>query len=69
MTITTCPHCTRELFRTGLVPPNLAVKVSGPDTDEDEDGHFMKCPHCGKRVDLDPSSTTPGAGGTLRVRR
>lgn len=60
-----CPYCENAIYR------NLALEASmdtlerptrGPRVDNDEEGYFVKCPHCLKRVAMDWVSVLPIGG-------
>jgi len=66
-----CPCCGRTLFRQELQQRNGvgdAVWLNTPDrppVEKDDQGHFMKCPQCSKRVAMLPDPKLPGSGFLL----
>lgn len=60
-----CPCCGKELFRLGplqLASPVFGVSAGSPKLQSDENGQFMCCPHCSKRVVFVSAPALVGAG-------
>jgi DNA-directed RNA polymerase subunit RPC12/RpoP len=59
-----CPCCAHALYRVISEAPGV-VGFSGdsPKVQSDEKGHFMKCPHCQKRIVFVTVSAIPGGAG------
>ena len=59
---TICPCCSKVLFTLGVLAESEGT-ADGPIVRRDENGHFMRCRHCRKRVAFqsvagDPTKTT-----------
>jgi hypothetical protein len=61
--VTECPCCDGELYRRVLLDERgvWALASESPEIQSDAKGHFMKCPHCSKRVVL-IQAQVPGSG-------
>ena len=62
---TMCPCCGKVLYALGPVAQSVAGVANGPKVESDQHGHFMRCPHCSKRVILQSTKTPVGAGFAL----
>ena len=62
-----CPFCLKVLYQTVAVEPGVNAGIlENPAFETDRDGHFVVCPHCARRVELEVVPALPVAG--LRVR-
>jgi len=61
VTTVLCPCCEKELYETAPLEGPHAGMVSGPPLEQDENGLFMLCSHCEKRIDF------IGSGGVLHL--
>ena len=60
-----CPCCGKELFRLGVLqtdPLVLGKNKDDPHIESDQHGHFMRCPHCSKRVAFEQVASPVGIG-------
>jgi uncharacterized Zn-finger protein len=60
-----CPCCGKELFRLGALqtdPLVLGMNTDDPRLESDENGQFMRCPYCSKRVVFVSAPSPVGTG-------
>lgn len=58
-----CPCCGKTLYVTEAPhEAGLIYRHKGLDLDQDENGSFMRCPHCSKRVVFVSTPSLVGAG-------
>lgn len=64
--VTPCPCCKGELYRRVFVDPRGVWAFVGdlpPIQHDNKGGHFMKCPHCSKRVEMVHVEVPPAGVG------
>jgi endogenous inhibitor of DNA gyrase (YacG/DUF329 family) len=53
-----CPGCGKPLYSAVSLEDGVdAGSVESPKVERDSQGHYMNCPHCGKRVPMARLST------------
>ena len=56
-----CPCCDGELYvKVAMEDGIFRPHKTHPPIKQDKQGHFMKCPHCSKRIALIPAAGTQG---------
>ena len=61
-----CPCCSKPLYVVAKVTKKggstWLITDSSPSVETDSLGHFIKCPHCSKRVAMEPEIKLQGSG-------
>lgn len=62
-----CPHCQNTLFETGMLDPKgvFGKKEGSPAVEQSDEGDFMTCKSCKRRVRLE---RVPNMIGTIDFR-